>query len=254
MRSALAMTAGLLLACATEEFPPGAPPGIGNPGIPSRGGADAGGGGADGGGPAAEISGLLCVAADVRTPFDCGVSSAVAGLEVRLVETGDLATSDAGGRFRLPAQAGVARVHLQVSDATQLMAAGGQTVALGGDGAAEVLLPLVTSAQLDELEVANLVGGAADRGHVVVLVSSAGSPVSDAVLGPMAGVAPAYDQGDPLFFVEGGLSGGFGFAAYFDVPAGVELDFTVTAGGPSSDHTAFAVARGVVFTEVELAP
>lgn len=225
------------------------PPGSGGPGSGQGGDArllDAPSG--DGG---VALNGLICVVTDLRSPDVCPAVPARGGVSVTVTGTSDGTTSDAEGRFTLPVSGAVAVLDVAGDSATLERS----TIPVGVNGAL-VHAPVIGVGDwadvLASLDQAVPDGG----GAIVVYVSDGGAAATGVSFATVAGssIAPYYDGGGPLTWVQGGGTGAAGVALFVDVPAG-----TVTLDGVAPDlrvvspATVPVVADAVTFVRTSLA-
>jgi hypothetical protein len=200
--------------CAGDEPPPA---GGGGGGATGGGGgrADGGAGRGDAGG---ELRGTLCAGLDLRDPLECPAAD-LDGISVAALGRSAATTSDESGAFALDLAA----------DADHLLAIGEESaatrdaIAWTGDWRTDdgLLLPTVSQADWDELT--NLLSAVEPDGlaSIALYIVDESGPVSGALVIPPDGTSqpPYYDGSSPSAWDQFDLTGPFGAALLFEVPA-----------------------------------
>jgi hypothetical protein len=186
------------------------------------------GGDLDGG--TGDLTGVVCVVADLRAPDACPAVAAAAGVLVRALGDPTGATSDASGRFTLAAAGAV--VILDVGSGAATLTRAVVPVANAG---AVVHAPVPTRAAWDATVAATGTVVAPGNGAIALYVdTSVGTPAAGVTLDlPAGGVTgPFYDRSGGAWTAGGG-TGPAGVALVLDLPPGsYQLD-----GGDGAGHT-----------------
>jgi hypothetical protein len=235
--------------CAEEDYGPFRPPGGGGTGVNTGGDARPPDAGLDGGGGL--LRGRVCIVTDLRQPDACPADPLRADVAIAVQGTGATAFSDDAGDFVIAAD-GVAVLDVAAGSATLQRA----TVPVAVTGAS-VNAPVVTRAAYTALLGAIGTPVPDGGGAVALYVMDSAGPESGVSFSTVAGssIAPFYDDGGPLAWVQGGGTGAAGVALFFDVPVG-----TVVLDGVTSDQRMVrltgvpVVVDAVTFVRVMLAP
>ena len=206
---ALALALGWAAAgCAAEDDLIVRPPGGGSGGTGGGSGSDAG---TDGG--SNQVSGRLCLLANLLAPDAC---SAGAAGGVTVEGGGRITTTDATGRFALVTTATALVIETEAT--TTLVAAAVPVRAVDSP----FTVPVVKTAVWDDVLASVNVPGLAGQAGIVIYVDDAqGTPLSGAVFAALPGevYAPLYDAGSDTSWVINNGTGAAGVAMMLGVPA-----------------------------------
>ncbi len=199
-----------------------------------------------------DLTGVVCVVADLRAPDACPAIAAAAGVLVRRLGDATGATSDASGRFTLTAPGAV--VILDVgSGAAALTPA---LVPVDNDGAV-VHAPVPTRAAWAATVAATGAVVAPGNGSIALYVdTSAGTPAAGVALDLPAGGAtgPFYDRSAGAWTAGGG-TGPAGVALVIDLPpGGYQLEGGDGAGHLVSLGPVPVAADALTFVRATLTP
>jgi hypothetical protein len=239
----LALPAALLTLVACDE-PGQYPPGGGGGGGGTTSDADAAPADAA---PGSGVRGRVCAAPDLLAPDGCGAGTAVAGVSVELIATGDTTTTANDGSFALPVSTAPVAI-LRAVDGEGFYRSSLVPFATPGGSGSELRLPMLREADYRALQVANgfTESAGVDATLAVYVVDGASAPVSGAIVVPEVDGVPYYDDGNPVFWRQDQSGTG---------DAGVALVVGVTASAVGfTGIEVLGASRSVQVAAIPIAP